>query len=127
VPIKLRNSNIIPRQDVETVRVLELDIPLTGDLPFGAQVEWFDLMTAHDEGKVGGLQFMMRAFCLFTRRLPKREWVSYDWLATQRIDDDEMADLFQGVAALMNALKPETPEGDEVGEGNAPKRGKSKK
>lgn len=126
MPIKLKNANVLPRTDVETVAILGLNIPLAGDLPFGAQVEWFDLVQAREEGKVGVAEFMMRALCLFTRRLPKREWVSYDWLAQQRLETDEMTELFEGIARLMEGLKPETVEGDEAGEGNAPRRGKAK-
>lgn len=132
MPIKLRNANLLPPTDVETIEVLGLHIPMTGDLPFGAQVEWFDLAAAQEEGRVGGMEFMMRAFCLFTRRLPKREWVKYEDLASKHLHPDDVAELFQGIAALMNALKPETPDdgdsdGGGVGEGNAPRRGKSKK
>lgn len=123
MPIKLRNANLVPKTDPETVEVLDLHIPVAGDLPFGAQIEWFDLMSAQEEGRVGGAEFMMRALCLFTRRLPKREWVNYDWLARQHLDADEMTELFTGISRLMDAMRPD----EAGGEGNAKEKGKTTK
>jgi hypothetical protein len=38
MPIRLKNKDVIPSRDYETVNVLGLEIPLTNELPFGAQV-----------------------------------------------------------------------------------------
>jgi hypothetical protein len=123
MPIKLKHRDVLPREGQETVHILGLDIPLGGDLPFGAQIELLDLVQRNEDGKVGQFEFLMRLFCLYTRRLPKREQVEYAWLAQQHLDADEVTELTQGVVAL---LKPTLDAALESDEGNAgkPRRGK---
>jgi hypothetical protein len=118
VPITLKNRHALPTNDYDTVKVLGLDIPLTKDLPFGAQVEVLDLQGRYESGDFGQVEYLMRLFCVFTRRLAKAEHVRYDWLAQQSLEADEVAELMSGTLALLNALKGDEP--DVVGEGKAP-------
>lgn len=120
MPITLKNREALPREGLETVDVLGLSIPVTDSLPFGGQVELMDLQRAFEAGEVGQVEFMMRAFCLFTWRLPKHEHVRYDWLARQNLEPEEIADLMTATLALLNGFK----KVEESGEGNAPKKGK---
>lgn len=123
MPLKLRNANVLPPTEAETVTVLGLEIPLTDSLPFGAQVEVFDLQQRYNAGEVGQYEFLVRVFCLFTKRLPKDEWVRYDDLGQKYLHQDDIAELTEGTLKLLAALRgPDSDEGDEVGEGNAPKR-----
>ena len=116
MPIKLKNRDSLPASDYETVSILGLDVPLTRDLPFGAQVELLDLQQRFNEGDFGQLEYVLRLFCVFTRRLPKAEHVRYEWLAAQSLDADEIAELMSGTLRLLGFLQV---EGDS---GNAPKR-----
>lgn len=124
MPLKLRNADVLPPTEAETITVLGLEIPLTDSLPFGAQVEVFDLQQRLDAGEVGQFEYLVRVFCLFTKRLPKREWVRYDDLARQHLHPEDIAELTEGTLKLLAALRG--PDGDEVGEGNAPKRKRGK-
>lgn len=123
MPIKLKNTTSIPNREYDTVKVLGLEIPLTDSLPFGAQVEMIDLQQRHEAGEFGQFEFLMRLFCMFTRRLPKSEWVRYDWLAQQALEPLEMTELMEGTLALLNNMRAATPDADEGegGGGNAPK------
>lgn len=123
MPIRLKNRDVIPSSDYDEVEVLNLKIPLTRDLPFGAQVELLDLQQRHEAGEFGQFEFLMRIFCVFTRRLAKNEHVRYDWLARQSLEAEEVAELTNGTMALLNALQ-EQAEGDG---GNAPKPKRAKK
>ena len=115
--IKLRNANVIPTRDYETVEVLGLEIPLTKKLPYGAQVELIDLQNRHESGDFGQFEFLMRVFCVFTLRLPARDHVRWSWLAAQDLEADEVTELVEGTLKLLTHQQ-EKPEGDE---GNAPK------
>ena len=121
MPIKLKHQNVIPKSDYETVSVLGLDVPLTKELPFGAQVELLDLQTRHDQHEFGQLEYLLRIFCVFTARLPKNERVRYEWLASQKLEPEEVTDLMNGTLALLNHQ-----QSDESGvvSGNALKKGK---
>ena len=123
--IKLKNANVIPTRDYETITVLGLDIPLTKKLPYGAQVELIDLQNRHENGEFGQFEFLMRVFCVFTLRLPAREHVRWPWLAAQDLEADEVTELVEGTLKLLTHQqeRPET-DGDE---GNAPKRARTKK
>lgn len=123
MPIKLKNRVSLPKADAETIEVLGLDIPLTGDLPFGGQIELFDLQTAYDEGAVGKLEFLMRVFCIFTWRLAKHEHVKYDWLSRQKLESEELAELTTGTLKLLEAMRA---DGDEGNDPKPSKRAKSK-
>ena len=116
--IKLRNANVIPTRDYETVEVLGLKIPLTKKLPYGAQVELIDLQNRYEEGEFGKIEFFMRVFCTFTLRLPPRDHVKWSWLAQQDLEDDEARELMDGTFKLLEFQKPAETEGDE---GNVPK------
>ena len=120
MPIKLKHQNVIPKSDYETVSILGLDVPLTKELPFGAQVELLDLQTRHGQNEFGQLEYLLRIFCVFTARLPKSERVRYEWLASQKLEPEEVTDLMNGTLALLNHQQ----QGDEVVSGNAPKKGK---
>ena len=102
MPIRLKNQHVIPARDYETVSVLGLDIPLTNELPFGAQVELLDLQTQHEAGAFGQFEYLLRIFCVFTARLPKGERVRYDWLARQSLEADEVTELMNGTLALLS-------------------------
>ena len=119
MPIKLKHQNVIPKSDYETVSVLGLEVPLTKDLPFGAQVELLDLQTRHEQHEFGQLEYLLRIFCVFTRRLPKGEHVRYEWLATQKLEADEVTELVNGTLALLTHHQ-ETDEGEAADSGNAP-------
>lgn len=124
MPITLKNANVIPDRDPETLTVLGLNIPLTGKLPYGAQVELIDLQARFEDGEFGQFEFLMRVFCVFTLRLPKREHVRWSWLAQQDLEADEVTDLVQGTLALLNHQNAVR----EAEEGNAPKpKAKGKK
>lgn len=118
MPIKIKHS-AAPQQDYETVKILGLEIPLTHDLPFGGQVELLDLQTRFDEGEIGQFEFLMRLFCTFTKRLPKREWVRYEWLAQQRLEADEMSELVNGVKDLLDHFSTKDVDKPEVDEGKS--------
>lgn len=122
--LKLKNRNVLPLEH-ETITVLGLEIPITTRLPFGAQVEILDLQTKLNDGELGQFEWLMRAFCLFTRRLPKNQQVRYEWLAAQDLESDEIAELTSGTLKLLQALRTDDAAG-EVGEGNAPKAPKAK-
>lgn len=117
--IKLRNANVIPTRDYETVEVLGLEIPLTKKLPYGAQVELIDLQNRFADGDFGQFEYLMRVFCVFTLRLPAREHVRWAWLAAQDLEADEVTALVEGTLKLLTHQQ-EVPvvEGDE---GNVPK------
>ena len=121
MPIKLKHQNVIPKSDYETVSILGLDVPLTKELPFGAQVELLDLQTRHEQNEFGQLEYLLRIFCVFTARLPKNERVRYEWLASQKLEPEEVTDLMNGTLALLNHQ-----QSDESGvvSGNALKKGK---
>lgn len=123
MPIVLKNRSKLPPADVETVTVLGLEIPLTDSLPFGAQVELYDLQAAKDAGEMGQFEFMLRLLCIYTRRLPRSEWLKYSWLEQQTLDAEEMAELVTGLNALINyqAAAREVA----VGEGKAAKKKKA--
>ena len=123
--IKLKNANVIPNRDYETVEVLGLDIPLTRKLPYGAQVELIDLQNRFEAGEFGQFEFLMRVFCVFTLRLPARDHVRWSWLAAQDLEADEVTELVEGTLKLLTHQQ-EAPavEGDE---GNAPKPTRGKK
>lgn len=117
--LKLKNANVLPLEH-ETINVLGLDIPITKRLPFGAQVEILDLSSKRDEGEIGNFEFLMRTFCLFTRRLPKRDRVDYAWLSSQDLEPDEIAAIVAATTQLLAAFSGGDDD-EEVGEGNAPK------
>lgn len=119
MPIQLRNRDKLPATDFQTVSVLGLEIPVTTDLPFGAQVELLDLQSQHADGQFGQVEYLLRIFCVFTRRLPKSEHVRYEWLAQQRLEAEEVTELMQGTLTLLNALQAKQADG---GAGNAPKK-----
>ena len=126
--IQLKNANVIPSRDYETVTVLGLDVPLTSKLPYGAQVEMIDLQSRYEAGEFGQFEFLMRVFCVFTLRLPKRDHVRWSWLAEQDLEADEVTDLVQGTLALLNHQQAAREAEAEGGEGNAPKpKAKGKK
>lgn len=127
--IRLKNANVLPRDDVETVTILGLELPLRDRLSFGAQVEVIDLQNKYQAGDLGEFEYLMRLFCVFTRSLPKPQRVRYDWLAAQHLEADEVAELTSGTLQLLNALKSESPVEGEAGEGKAPatKRASGKK
>jgi hypothetical protein len=118
MPIQLKNRDRLPTSDYQTVSVLGLDIPVTTDLPFGAQVELLDLQARHTDGEFGQVEYLLRIFCVFTRRLPKGEQVRYEWLAQQNLEADEVADLMRGTLELLNALQAKSAGGS----GNARKK-----
>jgi hypothetical protein len=101
MPIQLKNRDSIPKSDYATVNILGLDIPLTDQLPFGAQVELIDLQAQHADGAFGQYEYLMRIFCVFTRRLPKGEQVRYEWLAAQDLEADEVTQLVTGTLQLL--------------------------
>jgi len=122
MPIKLKNRDLIRKPSSETVHVLGLDIPTEGDLPFGAQIELMDLNQRREDGEVGGAEFILRVFCLMTTRMPKKDQVKYEWLAEQHLDAEEMGELMEGVNALLLApAQKRILDGEDGGEGNAPK------
>ena len=127
MPIVLKNRGGLPKGDAETVDVLGLSIPITTDLPFGGQVELMDLQAAFEAEKVGQVEFLMRTFCLFTWRLPKRERVTYEWLSRQQLDADEVTEITAATLQLLNGLKGNEDEDEGEGEGNDPKPAKGKK
>lgn len=109
MPLKLKNS-ARPSQDYETVNVLGLEIPLTDSLPFGAQVELFDLQQKFDDGEFGQFEYLLRMLCVFTRLLPKGEQLRYEWLARQDLEPEEMGELIKGVNTLLTHLNTQTAE-----------------
>ena len=119
MPIQLKNRAALPQQDYQTVTVLGLEIPLTGDLPFGAQIELLDLQSRHEAGEFGQFEYLLRLFCVFTARLPKAERVRYEWLANQHLEATEVAELMQGTLALLT--HQHSASKGEAEEGNAPK------
>jgi len=123
MPLKLKNMHKVPSTDYETVKVLGLEIPLTRDLPFGAQVELLDMQARHEQGEFGQLEYLLRTFCVFTRRLPKGEQVRYEWLARQELEADEVTELVNGTLALLQAQGAQEDEAS----GNAPKKTRAKK
>ena len=123
--LKLKNRNVLPLEH-ETITVLGLDIPLTNRLPFGAQVAIHDLQTKKHEDEIGNFEFLMRVFCLFTLRLPKARQVKYEWLSQQDLEADEVQELTEGTVRLLAALNTGSDDGDEAGEGKAPKARKAK-
>lgn len=126
MPIVLKNRSGLPKGDVDTVDVLGLSIPLTGDLPFGGQVELMDLQAAFDAERVGQAEFLMRVFCLFTWRLPKHEHVRYEWLARQNLEVDEISEITTATLQLLNAMN-DRGEGGEGGNDPKPTKGKRRK
>ena len=122
MPIKLKNKDVIPSRDYETTTVLGLDIPLTGKLPYGAQVELIDLQARHEAGEFGQFEYLMRLFCVFTLRLPKAEHVRWEWLARQDLEANEVQELTEGTLALLTHQQKAS-----AGEGNAPEPAKGKK
>lgn len=122
MPLQLKNRGALPKTSVETVDVLGLSIPITDTLPFGGQVELMDLQLAYEAGDVGRVEFMMRAFCLFTWRLPKHEHVRYEQIAREDLEQDEIAEIMTATLTLLEGFKT-----DGGGEGNAPKPKKGKK
>lgn len=116
MPIKLKNLNVLPTTDFDTIKVLGLDLPLRDRLAFGAQVEVLDLQNRYQAGDMGEYEYLMRLFCVFTHALPKGERVRYDWLANQDLTAEEVAELTAGTLALLNALntkaEPENADGD---------------
>ena len=122
MPIKLKNKDVIPSRDHETTTVLGLDIPLTGKLPYGGQVELIDLHARHEAGEFGQFEYLMRLFCVYTLRLPKAERVRWDWLSRQDLEEDEIKDLVAGTLALANHQMASAEEGNVP----APAKGKAK-
>ena len=122
MPIKLKNKDVIPSRDYETATILGLDIPLTGKLPYGAQVELIDLQARHEVGDFGHFEYLMRLFCVFTLRLPKNEHVRWDWLARQDLEADEVKELTEGTLALLTHQQTVS-----AGEGNVRPPAKGKK
>jgi len=118
MPIQLKNRDRLPATDFETVNVLGLELPITNELPFGAQVELLDLQSRHTEGEFGQVEYLLRIFCVFTRRLAKTEHVRYEWLAQQSLEAEEVAELMTGTLKLLTALQ----EKQAGGAGNAPKK-----
>ncbi len=120
MPIKIKNANVIPSRDYETITILGLELPITGVLPFGGQTELIDLKARNEAGEFGDFEFLMRLFCTYTMRLPKREWVRYAWLSQQNLEADEIRELVEGTVILMNGgekpTEDQAPAGDE---GNA--------
>lgn len=112
MPIKIKNAGKLPTaNDVETVDVLGLEIPISGSLPLGAQVQWTDTLNKYEAGDYGVIEFMLRAFCLYTWRCAnKSDRVDYNWLSQQQLDEDEIKDLFEGVAKLNAAMLPDSGE-----------------
>ena len=119
MPIKLKHQNVIPRRDYDTVSILGLEVPLTKELPFGAQVELLDLRTRHEQNEFGQVEYFLRIFCVFTSRLPKSERVRYEWLASQKLEPEEATDLMNGTLALLTHHQ-EADEGEAADSGNAP-------
>lgn len=131
MPIKLRDRDALPIRDRKTVHALGLDIPLTGDIPLGAQVEMMDLQADLAEKKIGKWEFTLRAFCLLTRRMPKRDWITYDQVSEEIRHPEDQAEVLQAVNKLIFGLmedKAEADADDGSGDtGNAPKaKGKAK-
>lgn len=122
MPLKLKNRDVIPNRDYETLTILGLDIPLTGKLPYGGQVELIDLQARHEAGEFGQFEYLMRLFCVFTLRLSKNEQVRWDWLARQDLEADEVTEITQGTLALLTHQQTAS-----AGEGNAPKPAKGKR
>lgn len=122
--IRLKNANVLPQRDVETVEVLGLELPLRDRLSFGAQVEVIDLQSRYASGDMGEFEYLMRLFCVFTRSLPKPQQVRFDWLARQHLEADEVAELTSGTLQLLNALRNDDVE-QGAGEGKV--EGKAKK
>jgi len=122
--IRLKNANVLPQRDVETVEILGLELPLKDRLSFGAQVEVIDLQSKYQAGDIGEFEYLMRLFCVFTRSLPKPQQVRFDWLARQHLEADEVAELTTGTLQLLNALRNDAVD-QEAGEGKA--KGKAKK
>lgn len=124
--IRLKNANVLPQRDVETVEILGLELPLRDRLSFGAQVEVIDLQSKYQSGDIGEFEYLMRLFCVFTRVLPKPQQVRFDWLARQQLEAEEVAELTSGTLQLLNALRSDEG-GQEQGAGEGKAKGKAKK
>lgn len=120
--IKLKNMDKTLKDSFESVDVLNLSIPKTYTLPFGATVQYMDLVSARDEGRMGDSEFYFRLFCLFTWRLPKGQRVSYDWLADQDLDPAEVEEIVRAT----NELLTHYAEGQQQGEAEEGEKGKAK-
>lgn len=123
MPIKLKNRDVIPSRDYETLTILGLDIPLTGKLPYGGQVELIDLQSRHEAGEFGQFEYLMRLFCVFTLRLPKAEHVRWEWLARQDLEASEVQELTEGTLALLTHQQKASAENPNA---SAPAKGKGK-
>lgn len=121
MPIKLKNRDVIPNRDFETITILGLDIPLTGKLPYGGQVELIDLQARHEAGEFGQFEYLMRLFCVFTLRLPKAEHVRWEWLARQDLEATEVQELTEGTLALLTHQQKVSAENPNA---SAPAKGK---
>jgi hypothetical protein len=123
VPLNIKHRKALPLKDVETVHVCGLDIPLDGDLPYGAQIELFDHQNRFNLGEIGQFEYLMRAFCVFTWRLPAQDRVRYHELAERDPTPEQMAELVNGTLALLKARAADAGE-DEGNALETPKRGK---
>ena len=120
--IKLKNMDKVPDASFETVDVLGLSIPKTSKLPFGATVQYIDLVSKRDAGLVGSSEFYFRLFCLFTWRLPRDQRVTYEWLSDQRLEKEEIEDIVRATNQLLiHYADGNEEEGGEEEEGK-PKR-----
>lgn len=111
--IRLKNTNVLPQGDVDTVEILGLELPLRDRLSFGAQVEVIDLQNKYQAGDLGEFEYLMRLFCVFTHALPKPQRVRYEWLAQQHLEAEEVAELTTGTLALLNAISTTVEDGAE--------------
>ena len=139
MPMKLRERAIIPAHELKTVHVLGLDIPVEGDMPLGANVELMDLGDAYNEGKVGKWEFTLRSFCFLTRRLPKRDWITYEQASELIRHPEDQAEVLKAVNELvmkpmierLEAAREAEAERQESGDsgdsGNAPKAPRKRK
>ena len=110
MPLKLKNRDALPKNDSETVHILGLDVPTEGDLPFGGQVELIDLQNRFDAHEFGQFEYLLRVFCVFTRRMSKNDRVRYDQLAEAHLEPEEMAELVTGTLKLLEARRADAGE-----------------
>jgi hypothetical protein len=114
MPIKLKNQNIIPDSNYDTVHIFGLDIPKLRrkDLPGGPLMDLVDISNMRDRGEIGEFDFVRRAFCTFTRLLPKHEHVRLEWFYQQRLEEDEVREMTTGTLELLTYVFPADDGGD---------------
>jgi hypothetical protein len=136
MPIKIKNANAVLPTSTGYVEAVGLKIPKTDRLPYKARLELLSIVHAidakQDNPLVGHIDMMLRIFCLFTTRLPRREWVDYEWLAEQDLEQEEMAQILEATQELLSYYLDHLPKGDKVedaegGEGKAPAKRTRKK